>query len=251
MQETVIKAIIVDDEPKSIANLEKHLENISLVEVIATIPGPESAVEEILNKKPDLLFMDIQMPEKNGFEVVEELFKHQFKPDFIFVTAYDEFAIQAVRCCAFDFLVKPVDPEELKKTVYRLVEKRKEQNQEDRIKQLLAQTTSKRKIKISTTGGFTLIRPEDILYIQADWNYAEVFFDTDKSELVTTNIGSLEELLPPNEFFRINRSIIINLTYLEKVSRKKRLAYLKKDEKEYSFKIPLLKIRALEKVLEV
>jgi two-component system LytT family response regulator len=86
--------------------------------------------------------------------------------------------------------------------------------------------------------------------IRADWNYSELFFGGGKSELATMNIGSLEESLPKNDFFRISRSLIINVNYLTKVNRKKRLAVLVKDGQEYSFPIPLLNIRKLERFLE-
>ena len=115
---------------------------------------------------------------------------------------------------------------------------------------LIERTLSKPKIKISTTGGFSLISPADVVYIQADWNYSELFFDHGKSELATMNIGSLEESLPGNEFFRISLSIIINATYLKKVYRKKRQALLVKDGQEFTFPIPLLNIRKLERFLE-
>jgi two-component system LytT family response regulator len=95
-----------------------------------------------------------------------------------------------------------------------------------------------------------LLSPEEILYIQADWNYSEVFLSDKKSELVTINIGKLEEMLPGNIFYRISRSVIINIKYLVRVNRKKRLALLEKEGKEYTFNIPLLNIRKIENFIE-
>ena len=91
-----------------------------------------------------------------------------------------------------------------------------------------------------------MINPRDIIFIQADWNYSEIFLEKDKHELVTINLGNIEKLLPPGDFARINRSVIINLRYLKKVQRGKRLCTLIKDTDTFVFKIPLLRIRQLE-----
>ena len=246
----LIRAIIVDDELSAIGNLEKLLKAYPQIRLVATEQDALKAADKILDIMPDLVFCDINMPGKSGFEIVNELYKQGCKPDIIFVTAFDQYAIEAIRYAAFDYLVKPVKPEELTSALDRLITKNLQNNREEQIKRLFERASTNGKIKIGTTGGFTLIDPADILYIQADWNYAEICFDDQKKELVTTNIGSLEESLPQNEFFRINRSTIINIKYLAKVSRKNRLAYLIKDKKEYSFKIPLLNIRKLEQFLE-
>jgi len=248
--DTPICAIIVDDEPEAIANLETLLLECPRIKLIGTIADAKNAVEQIELLQPDLVFTDIQMPEKNGFEVVNELYVDGFKPTIIFVTAFDEYAIHAIRYAAFDYLLKPVNIDELKHAVSRLSLKQDETKKDHQIALLREKTVTPRKLKFNTTGGFIMISPADILYIQADWNYADLFFDHEKHELVTTNIGSLEEMLPPGQFFRISRSIIINVAYLTRVSRKKRTAFLSKDWKEYTFKIPLLNIRKLEKFLE-
>ncbi|MFH1160252.1 MAG: response regulator [bacterium] len=248
--DTPLRAVIVDDEPEGISTLETLLRECPRIEVIGTISNTKNAVEQIELLQPDLVFTDIQMPEKNGFEVVNELYIDGCKPAIIFVTAFDEYTIQAIRYAAFDYLLKPVDLTELKHAVSRLCLKQGEKTKDEQIALLREKTLSPNKLKISTTGGFTLINPEEIVYIQADWNYAELFFNPDKHELVTMNIGSMEAMLPAGRFFRISRSIIINIPYLVKVSRKKRLAILQKDGNEYSFKIPLLNIRKLERFLE-
>jgi len=178
MPDTSMKAIILDDEPEAISNLEKFLVNFPQIQVIARITDALSAVSVISAMKPDLLFSDVQMPGKNGFEVAEELFEKGIKPDLIFVTAFDRFAIQAVRHTAFDYLLKPVNPDELKNAIDRLLSRTYKPDMEEQFKKLFEKTTSSKKLKISTAGGFTLIRPEDIIYIEADWNYADIYFST-------------------------------------------------------------------------
>jgi two-component system, LytTR family, response regulator len=245
-----ITAIIVDDEILAIANLESLLSTYPRIRVVKKITDPTKAIPLIIENKPDLLFLDIQMPGKSGFEIVSELSLEDYSPEIIFVTGFDHFAIEAIRFAAFDYLVKPVNPEELKQAISRFEEKSWDGTTEEKIKKLLDRTISKPKIKLSTAGGFTIINPDDIIYINADWNYAEIICCNDKSEMATTNLGTLEKTLPENSFFRISRSVIINTAYLTKVSRKKRLAYLVKDGKEYTFKIPLLNIRKLEMFLD-
>jgi len=220
------------------------------IKVVSRETNATKALDVIENYKPDLVFLDIHMPGKSGFEIVSEMCRGGTKPEIIFVTAFDKYAIEAIRHAAFDYILKPVKQEELKAAIDRLFQKRLQQDREQEIKRLLERTVNKGKLKISTTGGFTLIDPAEILYIQADWNYAEIFFDGEQNELVTINIGTLEEMLPALDFYRINRSTLINVTYLVKVSRKKRIAYLMKNGKEYSFKIPILNIRKLERFLE-
>jgi len=247
---TFLRTLIIDDEERAIIDLEYLLKNHKTIKVVAHEKDSEKAVQVIENFRPDLIFLDIHMPGKTGFEITDEIFKDGFKPEIIFVTAFDKYAIEAIRHAAFDFLLKPVKPDELSAAIDRLFEKRLQQDREQQIKRLLERVVNKGKLKITTTGGFTLINPADILYIQADWNYSEIYFNGEKNELVTMNIGALEEMLPTQDFFRLNRSIIINLANLLKVSRKKRIAYLVKDNKEYTFKIPLLNIRKLERFLE-
>ncbi|MBN1952608.1 MAG: response regulator transcription factor [Bacteroidales bacterium] len=238
----------MDDEQPAMDALANHLKGFPQVHVRDTLTDPEMAVDRIVQLKPHLLFMDVVMPGITGFEVVARVYQNGVRPDVIFVTAFDQYAIRAIRYAAFDYLLKPVNFIELQDAMKRLMEKANETDKEDRLK-LLIEKTSRRKIKLTSSGGFILIKPEDILYIQADWNYSEVFFDREKREMVTMNIGALEGILPREDFFRISRSQIINLGYLTRVSRRKLEATLIKDGKEYTFKIPLLRIRNLERFL--
>jgi two-component system LytT family response regulator len=247
----LFRAVIIDDEISSIKNMENLLKDHPEIRVVATESNAMKAMDVIRDFNPDLIFLDIQMPGKTGFEIVDEMFTEGYEPEVIFATAFDQYAIEAIRYAAFDYLVKPLKPSELASAIGRLTNKNNPQNNlGDQVKRLFEHNLNKGKIKFSTTGGFILINPVDILYILADWNYAEIYYDDDKHQIVTTNIGALETILPLKEFFRINRSTIINIGYLTKVSRKKRLAYLMKNDKEYTFKIPILNIRKLERFLE-
>jgi two-component system LytT family response regulator len=249
MTKIIFNVIIIDDEPRAIANLEALLINHPEIRIIGAISDATAAVDLILEKKPDLIFLDIQMPGKTGFEIASELLEAGNPPAVIFSTGFDQFAIEAIRHAAFDFLVKPVNPAELKQAIERLQQQSSKPDFTNQLSRLIERTLSKPKLKISTNCGFTLISTEEIVYIQADWNYSEIFFGNGKSELATMNIGSLESNLLQNGFFRISRSIIINVNYLTKVNRKKRMATLVSNGQEFTFPIPLLNIRKLERFL--
>ncbi len=245
-----IRCIIVDDEPHASANLAGLLGAFPQVKVLEMIADPFMAAAAMREHKPALVFLDINMPGKSGFEVTRELDGLGIRPVIIFVTAFDEYAIDAIRHAAFDFLVKPVDPADLKRALGRYSARLPEADRGGQFRALIERTVAKPRLKISSAGGFSLIDPADIVYIHADWNYSELFFGEGKSELATLNIGTLEEMLPPGQFYRISRSLIVNVNYLKKVSRKKREALLVKDGTEYRFPIPLLNIRKLESFLE-
>jgi two-component system LytT family response regulator len=248
IEQEVLTCIIVDDEMHAAKRLETLLSRNPKLTILAKLTDPRLAVGKILQLKPDLLFLDIQMPVMSGFEVLRAIYQAQVKPVVIFVTAYDEFAIQAIRSAAFDYLLKPVDETELVTAVERLLATYQQKEQAENFHKLIGQLKLK-KLRFNTTGGFMLVNPEDIVYIQADWNYSEIHVSKDKHEVVTMNIGAVEEILPAGQFARISRSVIINLAYLERVQRIRRLCTLRKDDETYEFKIPILRIRYLESLV--
>jgi len=250
MKSRIFKTMLVDDEPDATRELIEGLSAFREIEVIAHFNDPVQAVKEIVKVPPDVLFLDVQMPGMTGFDVVETLDMAGVHPVVIFVTAFDKYAIEAIRHAAFDYLLKPVEKDELARVVNRLIHTPVDVDNREMFKTLLEIVNQKKKIKLSTSGGFVLVDTEDILYVEADWNYSDIFFDETTKHMVTINLGALEKMLPEADFCRISRSILINVNYLTKVNRLKRLAYLQKDGKEYTFKIPLLNIRKLETRLE-
>jgi two-component system LytT family response regulator len=245
------KALIIDDDQDAIDNLQVLLKDNNSIQIVGTITNPMLAIDMVRQLKPDLIFLDIQMPDKDGFEVLRDMLKESLRTEVIFITAYDRFAIDAIRFSALDYLLKPVSPYDLNNALMRFLSKSKDSETSFAMNTLLEKTIhNTNKLKFNTHSGFFLLAPEDIVYIQADWNYSEVYLGEKRSELITINIGKLEEMLPKHLFYRISRSIIINVSLLVKVNRRKRLAFLEKDGKEFSFKIPLLNIRKIENFLD-
>lgn len=242
--------MLVDDEPDATRELMKGLSAFREIEVISHFNDPVQAVKEIIKAPPEVLFLDVQMPGMTGFDVVEFLDQVGVHPVAIFVTAFDKYAIEAIHHAAFDYLQKPVEKDELARVVNRLKNTPVETDNREMFKTLLEKVNPKKRIKLSTTGGFVLVNTSDILYVEADWNYSDIHFDETSKHMVTINIGALEKMLPETDFCRISRSIIVNVNFLTKVNRLKRTAFLQKDGKEYTFKIPLLNIRKLEARLD-
>ncbi|MDP4280601.1 MAG: LytTR family DNA-binding domain-containing protein [Bacteroidota bacterium] len=257
MGEKILKVILIDDEPQAISVLEQILLNYPRLKICGKITDPGIAMSVIRDIKPDLVFLDIEMPGKDGFEILKEINDLGLNPWIIFVTAFDQFAIRALRSAAFDYLLKPVDLEELDNAIvrlFRMLSGNSPENDDnplsEKTKKLIVETTGHGKIKISTGNGFIFLRPEDIFYILADWNYSEIYYSQYHHDIVTTNLGSIWKMLPSGSFFRITRSLIVNLKYLSKVNRKKRQIIINKDGDECSFTIPLLNLRKMERFLD-
>jgi two-component system LytT family response regulator len=188
------------------------------------------------------------MPKKSGFDLVHDLMQLNLSPVIVFVTAFDQFAIKAIRVAAFDFLTKPVDPGDLYQTIIRYRGTRESADFNVRVATLLEQVHPNKKIKFNTRSGFIAVNPEDVLFIRADGNYSELFYSQDQKELVCMNIGSIEELLPENLFFRASRSIILNLAYVHRLERKTHSCELVKDGKKSLVEISKDRMQELERL---
>ncbi len=215
-----IKAVIVDDEPNGIDFLKYSVErHCPEVMIVATFNLPLEALNQIPLIKPDILFVDVEMPRLNGFELVEKL-SHLSGMHVIFTTAYNEFALKAFRVSATDYLLKPIDPDELKQAVNKVITLTREEN--TGVSELLdfikTQNTIK-KISVSTDKGIHFIEQDDIIYLQSEGSYTHLFLKGDKKLLSSKSIGYFEEMLTDKGFFRIHHSNIINVTHLSKYIR--------------------------------
>jgi len=248
MNQNFNKAIIIDDEPEAIKHLEFQLADFKNIEVVATISDPRLALAKIIRYAPQIIFLDIQMPHLNGFDVINMVKASNLKPCIIFVTAYDIYAIKAVKAGAFDYLLKPVDKSELKVAIDNAHNHLQANDLNHRIELLEQSVKSNRKIRFNTRSAYILLHPSEIFYIEADANYSEIFLTKTKREVVSMNLGTIEAALP-SQFIRISRSIIINSDYLTKVSGVQRTCYLMKDGEEICIEIPKQNISDLKALL--
>jgi DNA-binding LytR/AlgR family response regulator len=232
-----LTAIIIDDEQEAITNLEMLVYNVAGLSIAGSTTKPEKVLSLFLKTRPDILFLDIQMPGMNGFEVLKELHDHKLNPYIIFTTAFDNHTLQAIKASAFEYLLKPIDPVELAAAVEKVHSDIELHSLEHRIKSLEKAVHNHRKLRFNTRSGYLLIHPDEIFYIQADWNYSEIYLSKEKHEVISMTLGAVEELLPKETFVRINRSIIINRNFITKIQTSKRLCHLNKDGEECSFTI--------------
>jgi two-component system LytT family response regulator len=225
-----LKAVIIEDEAESLQLLENLLENSKLAEVIGSSTDASEALDLIVTLKPDILFLDIKMPGKSGFEILDDLQKMKsVKPFIVFTTAYDEFAIKAFEYAAFDYLLKPIDPYRLASTILRCADNLKSgKNQPADI--LLG---TYRKLQFRNTSGIAFIDPSEIVCVKAGGNYSVFNLASNKTETVTMLLGKVEEQLPSDTFFRAGRSDIINLDYLKKINTKQLQCILVKNGFEF------------------
>jgi two-component system LytT family response regulator len=216
-----IKAIIIDDELNSLQNLQQKLEGFCPdVNIIAITQRPEEGIVLIKQHQPDVVFLDIEMPRMSGFRMLEELGEYDF--DIIFTTAYNHYAIDAIRISAFDYLVKPIGIEELQQAVERLTKSLHKQTKEkiDILKKSLSDNKSQDdKIAISTSEGIEFIPIKNIIHIESKSNYSKIYLPENKSIIVTKILKDFEEMLFPYNFYRVHNSHLINLNYIQKYIR--------------------------------
>ena len=216
-----IRAILIDDELNSLKNLRQKLEEFCKpVQVVAMAQKPEEALFLIRHHKPDLLFLDIEMPKMSGFEILEELGDYQ--AEIIFITAYNQYAIDAIRISAFDYLVKPVAIDDLQKAVNRLMLSRAGKTRERLhvLKDGLGEPRSQdNKIAVPTNDGLEFVMISDIIRIESVSYYSKLFLVSGQVTLVTRLLKDFEELLAPYRFFRVHNSHLVNLRYIRKFSR--------------------------------
>jgi len=216
-----LKAILIDDEPSSLQNLQQKLKEFCPdVEIVAAVQKPEEAILLIRQHKPDVIFLDIEMPRMNGFRMLDELGDYDF--DIIFTTAYNHYAVDAIRISAFDYLTKPVGIKDLQNAVERLSKHRKLHTR-DKMELLRSSLSSAKsqdeKIAVPTGDGLEFIIIKTIVHIESNSNYSKLFFADGKSLLVTRLLGEFEEMLTPYNFFRIHNSHLINLSCLKRYIR--------------------------------
>jgi len=205
---TNIRALIVDDEELAREELNELLKAFPEVEVVGDAEDADSAIELINLLNPDVIFLDIQMPGKTGFELIEML---DTQATIIFVTAYDEYAIKAFEINALDYLIKPVYPARLAKTIARLTQPDAE---ETKPKPLDYEDF----IFVKTSSKVKFVKIKEIMCISSAREYTEIFTSTGLKALVHKSMNEWEDRLPESHFLRIHRTSIINLNYIQKIT---------------------------------
>jgi len=205
-----MRAIVIDDSRLARNELKRLLKSMDTIEVIAEAANADEAKEKIEAEKPDLVFLDIQMPGKTGFDLLEEL---ETMPDVIFTTAYDEYALKAFEYNALDYLQKPIQTDRLAgaicKVAERIEKKKREKNESNFM-------TPEDQVFVKDGERCWFVQLNRVRLFEVDGNYTKVYFD-DEKPMIPRTLNYLETRLDPKAFFRANRQQIINLKWVEKI----------------------------------
>lgn len=210
----MIRAILVDDEFSALKSLQWEIETFCpWIDVCASYENPVEAAKGIDLIKPDCVFLDIEMPEMNGFEMLHRLKFRDF--ELIFTTAYDSYALKAIKEKAVDYLLKPIDSDDLQRAAERILEKKKNNRLGEQLRNImmdLKTQKSTRKIPLSFNDKTVYITADDIIYCKSDGNYTEFFLQNGKKEVLSKKIKEAEALINNPGFFRTHHSYLVNLS---------------------------------------
>jgi two-component system LytT family response regulator len=207
------RTIIIDDERLARNELKKLLQEYPEIEVIDEAANAEEGIKKIQEHQPDLIFLDIQMPGKTGFDLLRELDR---TPEVIFTTAYDEYALKAFEVNALDYLLKPIEPKRLADAIHKLEEEEELHQQEAPVTVNRGILGENDQVFIKDGERCWFVRLGDIRIFESVGNYAKVYFGTNKP-LILKSLNALEERLDERVFFRANRKHIVNLRLIEKI----------------------------------
>lgn len=218
----MVKCILIDDEQNALEMMEWLIKQYCPeVEILAMCNSAEQGISAIEAFKPDVVFLDIEMPKMNGFDMLGKFDKLHF--DVVFCTAYDQFAIKAFKYSALNYLLKPVDPEDLKITVQRINDKKAIPTKEQF--ELLLQNIQQRtrttpaRIALTTSDGLIFVTTADIIYCEAESNYTHVVLSGGKKILVSKVLREIDEALSGPDFYRVHSSFLININRIKKFVR--------------------------------
>lgn len=221
-----ISAIIIDDDTEAIDLLEMFLRNFPAIKVVARSSDPIAGLELIKEIVPDLVFLDIDMPDMSGLQVAKSIKNENIKAEIVFTTAYQDYAYKALKIEPLDFLTKPFCIGDLEIVIKKYMVRAEKKMQEQKLDKFIHSQSNQSKISLPTSSGILVVDVKDIVYIKAD-SFKSILYLQDKSvETVNKSLSKLIELLNSSVFFQINRSVYVNLNYLQRVDKKKKMCYI-------------------------
>ncbi|MCE3296740.1 MAG: hypothetical protein K0R65_2454 [Crocinitomicaceae bacterium] len=228
-----MKAVIIDDEKRTRELIAKLIESFDLG--IETFPLGESVttgLKAIETIHPDIVFLDIQMPDGTGFDLLKMIPQKNF--EVIFITAHEEFAIKAIKFSALDYILKPIDPEELKKSVEKAIESIDQKREESQFEalQLNIQPSQKRRLVLKTQESVHVVDLDKIIRCEADRNYTSFYLVDQKKILVSKTLKDYETLLTGHNFLRVQQSHLVNLDYVDRYDKAHGGSVIMKDGSE-------------------
>ncbi|MDC6390912.1 LytTR family DNA-binding domain-containing protein [Maribacter sp. PR1] len=229
----MLEAVIVDDEIKALQSLSWELTNFSEeINVTASFTNPFEALEYLEKNTPDCLFLDIEMPTMDGFQFIQKLTNKNFP--VVITTAYNQYAIKALKNEAIDYLLKPIDSDDLEDTITKIKKFNTKNFTAEKLEQILlnfnSRSTNKR-ITLNTDGKLLFLESDEILYAESDGNYSTIFLVDGQKIVLTKKLKEVNTLLPEDAFFRIHNSYIINLNKIKEFLKTDGYVVLKSNHK--------------------
>lgn len=221
MDSANITAIIIDDDSEAIYLLEVYLRQFPEVRLIGKSTKAIEGLSLINKKFPDLVFLDIDMPDMTGLQVAESMKNKNFHSEIVFTTAYQQYAYKALTIEPLDFLTKPFCPEDLQKVIYKLLAKAEKKRHEQKLENFIQSQTNPPPISVPTTHGFLFVDIKDVVYIKAKINGTEIHLQDGTVETVSKRINRLITMLNSTLIFQIHRGTYVNLNYLVRIDKKK------------------------------
>lgn len=229
----MISVVIVDDELSAIESLVWELKHFnSDISVVAQFTNPDEALDYLSSNSPDCLFLDIQMPTMDGFQFLNKLTSRNFA--VVITTAYNEYAIKALKHEAIDYLLKPIDSDDLQETIKKVKKYKSKQTLELNFELAFKQFNerfNKKKVTINTDGKLIFLDADDIVLVSGDGNYSTIELVNNHKIVVTKKLKEVNSLLPQDHFFRIHNSYIINLNHLKEFIKSDGYVILKNNKK--------------------
>jgi two-component system, LytTR family, response regulator len=243
--EKKLNALVVDDEDSARKLLKKLLEETLFFNEIRVVQSVNNANIELTNFEPDIIFLDIKMPGKDGFSLINDIKENCKDIAIVFVSAYEQYAIKALRNHAFDYLLKPVNRKDLKQCIARYIDNKNEAGKKEIYKNGIVQKDNISRIRVNTRTGTLFINPSTILYCKADGNYTTICTGN-KLHLCSMNIGRVVDMLPVKGFIRVGRSHVINFEYVSLLDRKESSVTLVRDGESVTIKLPRKHLKDLD-----
>jgi two-component system LytT family response regulator len=229
----MLEAVIVDDEIKALQSLTWELTNFSdEINVSASFTNPFEALEYLKSNTPDCLFLDIEMPTMDGFQFIQKLTNKNFP--VVITTAYNQYALKALKNEAIDYLLKPIDTDDLQDTISKIKKFNSKNFTAEKLEQILINFNSKsinKRITLNTDGKLLFLESDEILYAESDGNYSTIFLTDGQKIVLTKKLKEVNALLPEDSFFRIHNSYIINLNKIKEFLKTDGYVVLKSNHK--------------------
>ncbi|OQD44087.1 LytR/AlgR family response regulator transcription factor [Croceivirga radicis] len=209
----MLQAVLVDDEAKALESLSWELSNLSNeVNIVASFTDAHEALNYLELNTPDCLFLDIEMPLMDGFQFIKSLKNKNFP--VVITTAYNQYALKALKNEAIDYLLKPIDTDDLNDTIVKIKKYNDKHQTSEKLEQILLNFNSRsldKKITINTDGKLLFLESDEIMYAESDGNYSTLYLQDGQKLVLTKKLKEVNAILPENSFFRIHNSFIVNL----------------------------------------